>query len=105
MAGFPNESEEEVAEVSPAICQISNRSGIKKSPRVKDRKSRAYLFGDLEDMCGDKNCSAMLHVSGKVLFHRLLGDRVKVDEWLVNKRERRLMDECLGKHQFLPCAA
>ncbi len=101
MAILPDEREEEGGQVFAPCCQIGNGAGVEQGALVEDCKPRANLLSNLEDVGRDEDRLIRFNVSRKVILDKVLHDRIKVDQGLVDQRERRLMDERLREHQFL----
>src|SRR5512145_2671851 len=102
MVSLPDKLEEELREVLAPAGQFGNRAGVEQFPFMQDGKLRADLFGHLEDVRGDEDGVALPGIACKVILDQVLHDRVEIGERFIDQGKGGLVDEGLGKHQFLP---
>ena len=72
---------------------------------INDSDAGADLFCNFQDVCGNEDCSSVFHVAFEKILDFSLHYRIQVNKRFINNGKLRLMQESLGKHQFLPCTS
>src|SRR5512137_916781 len=76
MAILPDKREEVRGQVLASRGKFGNGPCVEQLSLVEDRKVRADLFGDFEDVGRDEDSPSVLHIRGKIFLDNVLHDGI-----------------------------